>query len=210
MVTGPSGVGKSTLVREAVRVIDGLSFSVSATTRTPRSGETHGVDYTFLSPDVFFDLVQSGAFLEHATVYGRSYGTLLEPTVQAIQDGRSLLLDIDIAGSKQVRSAWPEAIHIALLPPSIDALAVRLRERRTDSEAVIATRMSQVGQQLAELHTFDYVVLNDDLHTAHAVFQGILFAELSRTARRGQLVTQMESELSRWNTKYGSPATGKP
>lgn len=195
VVTGPSGVGKSTLIRRAMATIPGLGFSVSATTRPPRPGEVEGVDYHFLSPDRFQALVREQAFLEHATVYDRSYGTLRGPIEQALAEGRSILLDIDVKGAEQVRQRMPDATYIFVLPPDVATLERRLRGRATDGEDVIARRMGQVGEQLRGCPSFDYVVVNDVLDTASAAFTGILLAEMSRTARRQHVVGGILREL---------------
>ncbi len=196
VITGPSGVGKSTLIHAVMDEVPGLEFSVSATTRAPRAGEQDGVDYHFLPRWRYDELVEQGAFLEHATVYQRGYGTLREPVIQALGEGRSILLDIDLQGARQVRRSWPQAVLIMVLPPSVQVLEERLRIRATDSDQVIAQRMAQVAGQLSGVGEYDYLVVNDVLPTAIAALQGILTAELSRTARRGTLVQRVLAEFS--------------
>jgi guanylate kinase len=191
VVSGPSGVGKSTLVKAAMSRIPGLRFSVSATTRPPRQGERDGVDYHFVSPARFAELVAADAFLEHATVYDRSYGTLRDPTEAALASGASLLLDIDVQGSAQVRESKPDAVHVFVLPPSIAALEQRLRARGTDDEETIRRRMDQAMQQLRGCVRYDYVLVNDDLEASHAAFQGILLAETSRRERRESVIERV-------------------
>lgn len=191
VVSGPSGVGKSTLVRAALARVPDLGFSVSATTRAPRPGERDGVDYHFVSEEGFHQRVAEGEFLEYATVYDRSYGTLRKPTEAVLAEGRSILLDIDVKGSAQVRVAMPEAVHVFILPPSWDALERRLVARGTDAPEVIARRMALAEEQLLAAPTYDYQVVNDDLEAAHAVLQGILLAEISRTSRRGKALARV-------------------
>jgi len=188
VVSGPSGVGKSTLLRDALARIPGLSFSVSATTRGPRVGEVDGVDYHFIERVRFQQLVTDGAFVEHAEVYDRFYGTLRGPTMQALQRGDSLILDIDVQGARQVRAQLPEAVHIMIVPPDIATLEDRLRARGTDTDAVIARRMQLLAGQLGAVGEFDYVVVNDDLDAAHACFQGVMLAEMCRAGRRSSWV----------------------
>lgn len=195
VVSGPSGVGKSTLLKEVLAAIPDLSFSVSATTRAPRRGEENGVDYHFLSDDEFLSRVTSGAFLEHAEVYDRRYGTLAAPTEAVLAEGRSLLLDIDVLGARNIRSSKPEAVHIMVVPPSVTALEDRLRARATDDEAVIARRMELVNGQLGALGEFDYLVVNDHLPTARATFLGIVLAEMSRTSRLSSWVSRFSSSV---------------
>jgi guanylate kinase len=193
VVSGPSGVGKSTLVTAAMASIPGLSFSVSATTRAPREGERDGVHYHFLSRERFDALVRQDAFLEHATVYDHAYGTLEQPTREALASGRSLLLDIDVQGSRQVRERWPAAVHVLIVPPDLEALEARLRARATDPADVVQRRMTQVSEQVGAIAEYDYAVINDDLETARRVFQGILLAEMSRVRRRASLVHRLET-----------------
>jgi guanylate kinase len=196
VVSGPSGVGKTTLVQAALARVPGLEFSVSATTRAPRPGEVDGREYHFLTPEAFAERVREAQFLEHATVYDRSYGTLRAPVVDAIRDGRSVLLDIDVQGARQVKERFPECVRIFLMPPSIGVLEDRLRKRGTD-ETILRRRMAQVGEQLLGAPSFDYVVVNDHLETSTAVFEGIFLAELSRVARRRAAVERVLAELPR-------------
>jgi len=195
VITGPSGVGKSTLIRAAIQTIPGLSFSVSATTRSPRDGERDGVDYHFVSPESFDERLGRGDFLEHATVYNQSYGTLRGPTEQTLASGASLILDIDVQGAEQVRAQTPDAVLIFLIPPDAASLEARLRARGTDPDEVIRRRMRQLKNQMRGCSHFDFIVMNDDLDTAHAVFQGVLLAELSRLERRAGWIHDIEEEL---------------
>lgn len=188
VVSGPSGVGKSTLIDALMRRVPGIAFSVSATTRAPRTGEVDGVHYHFLTPESFEAEIAADAFLEHADVYGRRYGTLVAPTQDVLARGGSLLLDIDVQGAAQVRARMPDAVHIFLLPPDRATLEQRLRARSTDEEPVIQRRLAEMDQQLAALGDYDYLVVNDHLPTAAATFVGIVLAEMSRRTRREQLV----------------------
>jgi len=191
VISGPSGVGKSTLVKAAMADIPGLEFSVSATTRDPRAGEKNGIDYHFLSRAEFDAALADNAFLEHATVYDRSYGTLAAQVDHALSAGRSVVLDIDVQGARQVKSRRADAVLVMVVPPDIDALETRLRSRATDSDEVVSRRMAQVRSQLDAVGEYDYVVVNDDLDSAHRVFQGVLLAELSRLGRRGTVAERI-------------------
>ncbi len=192
VVTGSSGTGKTTLVRAALERVPHLSFSVSATTRPIRPGELHGVDYLFLSPERYDQLLVQGAFLEHASVYGNRYGTLREPVEQAIDAGVSIILDIDTQGAEQVRSSWPAAVSIFILPPSVEVLEQRLRGRATDPEEVIQRRVREAGLQLQECGRFDYLVVNDQLSSAADQLQAVLVAEQLRRPRRDSWVARFE------------------
>ncbi len=195
VISGPSGVGKSTLIKEALAQVPDLAFSVSATTRAPRPGEQDGVDYHFLSHEAFEQRVEAGAFLEFATVYDRSYGTLRGPTDEALDAGASLVLDIDVKGARQVRARLADAVSVMIVPPDLAALEARLRARATDPPEVVERRMAMVAEQVGAVGEYDYVVVNDDLATAHRVFQGVLFAEMSRVRRRGSVVRRVAAEL---------------
>ncbi len=195
VLSGPSGVGKSSVIQRAMARVPHLGFSVSATTRAPRAGEKEGEHYHFIDSGDFASRVEAGAFLEHATVYDRRYGTLRAPTEAALGAGHSLILDIDVQGAAQVRRAMPEAVTVFLAPPDIGALALRLRSRGTDSEEVIRRRMEQVAVQVGEIGAFDFILVNDVLETTQTVFEGIVLAELHRRSRRGSVVGAMLREL---------------
>ena len=184
VVTGASGSGKTTLVKAAFEQVPDLQFSVSATTRKARSGEVDGVDYHFHSAQRFEELREQGALLEWAEVYGNFYGTPRDPVVSALSEGRSILLDIDVQGARQVREAYSEAVTVFILPPDIEVLERRLRARSTDGEDVIRRRVGEARLQIQHCDEFSYLVVNDDLELSNRVFQSVLFAELSRVSRR--------------------------
>ena len=190
IVTGASGTGKTTLVKEALARIPGIVFSVSATTRTIRTGETNGIDYHFKTTEEFDKLEQKGAFLESAEVYGNRYGTLKEPVERTLSTGESILLEIDQRGASQVREKAPYAVSIFVLPPNVETMENRLRGRKTDSAEVIKRRLAEAKDQLKHCGDFDYVLINDHLESAHDQFQAILIAELLRRSRRIEWVEQ--------------------
>ena len=161
MVTGPSGVGKGTLIKALRREIPDLRLSVSATTRPPRSGEEDGRDYHFLSPEEFERRVTEGDFLEHATYAGNRYGTLRSET-----EDDPVVLEIEVQGSRQVRAALPDAIQVFIAPPSTETLRERLLERGTDSPEVIRARLAVAEEELEAQGEFPHVIVNDDLGRA--------------------------------------------
>ena len=193
VISGPSGVGKSTLLRGVMDAIPGLHFSTSATTRPPRPGEVDGRDYHFVTRDRFEAMRDAGEFLEHAVVYDHLYGTPAAPVAQILSQGQSIVLDVDVLGAAQVRANAPQSAHIFVLPPSKRVLAKRLHTRGEDTE-VIARRMKLAGDQLRGAAQFDYLVVNDDLDTAHATLQGIFLAELHRRSRRDAALRRVLSE----------------
>ncbi len=187
LIGGPSGAGKSTLIRRVMAEVPSLGFSVSATTRAPRAGEVDGRDYHFLDRATFLAGVEAGDFLEHAEVYGNLYGTPRAPVDRAIAEGRSLVLDIDQQGTRQVRARWPELVSVIVLPPSREALEARLRARGTDDEATIARRLAEADDQIRHLDLYRYAVVNDDVDEAAATLLAVVRAELAATSRRPDL-----------------------
>jgi guanylate kinase len=166
VITGPSGVGKGTLIRELCRRVPGLELSTSATTRAPREGEVDGSDYHFLDRPDFEQRAVRGDFLEHATYSGHRYGTLRSEVEKRLRDGVSVLLEIEVQGARQVRAAMPEAVLVFIAPPAPEALEERLRGRATDSEDAIAERLRTAESELAAQEEFQHVVVNDDLESA--------------------------------------------
>lgn len=167
VVSGPSGVGKSTIVRQAVQRL-GLHLSVSATTRPQGAGETDGKDYSFLSKDEFRRRLADGAFLEHAEVFGNHYGTPREPVERAMADGQTVILEIDVQGGVQVKAAMPEAVMIFILPPRIDELLRRIEARnRGEDEQARQRRLAKAETEIAagKLH-YEFFVVNDVLDKA--------------------------------------------
>ncbi|MHB0885424.1 MAG: guanylate kinase [Bacillota bacterium] len=184
VVSGPSGAGKSKLV-EALRArVPGLGFSVSATTRPPRSGEREGVDYFFLSEGEFTDRVARGDFLEWATVYGHHYGTLNEQVDKTLRQGKDIVLDIDAWGAENVRRLRPEAVTIFVLPPSPSELRRRLEARGTDSRQTIESRLAAAGHEISAASGYQYLVINDDFSEALSILQAIIIAEKARCLRQ--------------------------
>ena len=190
IMTGASGTGKTTLLKEALAVIPHLRFSVSATTRKIREGEVNGKDYRFLSKEEFLALEKNDSFLEHAEVYGNHYGTLRQPVLDSLEQGDSILLEIDRRGAKQVKMKMPEAVSIFVLPPSVESLETRLRNRATDSEEIIRRRIADARDQLDYCYQFDYLLINDDLESAKEQFQAILISELLKTSQRNSWIRQ--------------------
>jgi guanylate kinase len=166
VITGPSGVGKGTLIRGLLERIPELELSVSATTRQPRPGERGGVDYHFMTPAQFDEHVRVGDFLEHATYSGNRYGTLREEVRRRLDAGRSVVLEIELQGARQVRSAMPEAVAVFIAPPSRDALRARLVGRGTDSPQQVEDRLRTAERELEAQSEFSHVVVNDRLEKA--------------------------------------------
>jgi guanylate kinase len=166
VITGPSGVGKGTLIRGLLERVPELELSVSATTRLPRPGERDGIDYHFLTPERFETRVQAGDFVEHATYSGNRYGTLRSELERCVAAGVPVVLEIEVQGARQVRQAMPEATAVFIAPPSLDALRARLVGRGTDSTDQVDERLHTARAELAAQPEFAHVVVNDRLEQA--------------------------------------------
>ena len=178
VITGPSGVGKGTLIRGLMERLPQLELSVSATTRAPRPGERDGADYHFLSAEEFERRVQAGDFVEHADYAGRRYGTLRSELEGRVTQGIPVVLEIEVQGARQVRAAMPEAVQVFIAPPSLEALRTRLIGRGTDASAEVERRLGVAEQELAARDEFAHVVVNDRLDDALDALASIVAAEL--------------------------------
>ncbi|MEM9432246.1 MAG: guanylate kinase [Pseudomonadota bacterium] len=205
ILSSPSGAGKSTLSRRLLEADPDVVFSVSATTREPRPGEVDGTHYNFLSRDEFERLIAEDAMLEHAEVFGNLYGSLTAPVEAAITAGRDVLFDVDWQGGKQIRASRlsKSVVSIFILPPSIAALAARLRARAQDSEEVIARRMRSSWEEISHWAEYDYVLVNDDLAACEMSLTAILTAERLKRVRSlglGGFVQDLNREFEEGQT----------
>jgi guanylate kinase len=174
VIAAPSGAGKTSLLHALMRRRPDVGFSVSCTTRKPRSGEQDGKDYHFIDRETFERLKAAGEFIEHANVFGNLYGTRKSVVEAALVEGRDLILEIDWQGAKQVREHLPDAVQIFILPPSRAALETRLRKRGSDSEDAIARRLRESSVEMSHWRDFDYVIVNRDFDTALSELEAIL------------------------------------
>lgn len=169
VISGPSGVGKTTITRAVNEHVEDTLFSVSATTRTKTDADREGVDYHFLSNEEFDRKVEEDAFLEHAEYAGRRYGTLREPVEWALERGKTVLLEIDVQGAEQIKTAMPDAFALFVLPPSEEDLLQRLRNRKREDEAAIQRRFTIAKEEIARAKAsgaYDLFIVNDDLERA--------------------------------------------
>ena len=178
VITGPSGVGKGTLIKELLGRVADLELSVSATTRAPREGEENGRDYHFLTPEEFERRVEEKDFLEFATYSGNRYGTLRSEVERCLDAGRSVVLEIEVQGAQQVRAAKPDSVQIFIAPPDPAVLRERLSSRGTDSAEAIEARLEVADQELAVQGDFDHRIVNDELAQAADELVGIVRGEL--------------------------------
>lgn len=183
VVSGPSGVGKGTLLSRLLEHRNDCVFSVSATTRPPRPGEIDGQHYYFLDTKVFSDWVEEGRFLEWNKVFDRFYGTPLDPVEKHLGEGTHVILDIDVQGGVQVIESRPDAVSVFIAPPSLETLANRLQGRGTESQEEISLRLLTARSELKSMHHYEYVLVNDDLDSTRAQLDAILEAERCRYTR---------------------------
>lgn len=178
VITGPSGVGKGTLIRELLQRVPDLELSISATTRAPREGEINGRDYHFLTPEEFERRVEEKDFLEFATYSGNRYGTLRSEVDRCLDAGKSVVLEIEVQGAQQVRAAKPDSVQIFIAPPDPAVLRERLIGRGTDSTEAIDERLKVAEQELAVKGDFDHQIVNDDIARAAAELVQVVRSEL--------------------------------
>jgi guanylate kinase len=179
VITGPSGVGKGTLIEQLLERVPELELSVSATTREPRPGEVDGRDYHFLAAEEFDRRVDAGDFLEHETYSGNRYGTLRQEVERRLADGRSVVLEIEVQGARQVRATMPEAMLIFIAPPDPASLRERLEGRGTDSAEAIERRLRTAEIELEAQAEFPHVIVNDEVQKSASELEALVRGELS-------------------------------
>ncbi len=190
IISGPSGVGKSTVIEQVLCQRPDLYFSVSFTTRKPRENEVDGVNYNFVSTAEFERMIRDGELLEYAIYSGNYYGTSAKLIDEKLRQGIDVLLDIEVVGSRNVREKCPDTPKIILLAPSFEELSRRLHGRKTDSEEVIQGRLQRAREEMKEIPRYDYLVVNDTVENAAEEVLAILSAERCRTPKRIHLTEE--------------------
>lgn len=183
VISGPSGVGKNSILNEVLKRRTNLFYSISTTTRPPRRNETNGKDYFFLTEKEFRESIDKGEFLEWARVYDKYYGTPRKAVEERLNRGEHVIMDVDIQGAAQIRQNIPEAILIFIFPPSREELKKRLLGRKSENEATIKKRLANLEEELASVFRYDYVVVNDFLENACRRVEAIIAAEEARVDR---------------------------
>ena len=190
ILSSPSGAGKTTLARRLQAWDNAIEFSISATTRPPRTGEEHGREYYFHTREAFETMISEGAMLEHAEVFGNLYGSPLGPVDRAVQNGKDVLFDVDWQGGQQIRNSTlgKHVLSVFLLPPSIQELERRLVSRQQDAREVIEKRMAESRDEISHWPEYDYVLVNDDLDQSEEKLKTIITAERMRLSQQPSLV----------------------
>ena len=193
VLSGPSGAGKSTIINHASDQIGAYHFSISTTTRPPRKGEQHGVDYYFVSHEEFEEDIKAGAFLEYATVHGNYYGTSIKPVKEALNEGKLVIFDIDVQGHRLVRAKMGNCVTSAFItPPTLSELKNRLYARSTDDKEVIERRIENAKEEIQAIKEFDFVIINDVVEKASSQFTTI--ANAARLKHNHQELSELIDE----------------
>ncbi len=191
VVSSPSGAGKTTLCNMLRKEFPDIGFSVSYTTRTPRPGETDGIDYHFIDQPTFEEMVKQDLFAEWANVHGHLYGTSVAAVKQALEAGRAMIFDIDFQGGSQLKSKFPDAVMVFVLPPSMHVLAERLKKRATESMEKIAMRLNGAIKELTHYGSYEFLIVNNDLDTAFLELCSIYRASRCTQRRRGHMALEL-------------------
>lgn len=196
VISAPSGTGKTTIIKEILVQCDDVAFSVSTTTRPRRRGEVEGKNYYFISMEEFCEKRDNGEFLEWAEVHGNFYGTLKKEIDRIKSIGKIPIFDVDVQGSRSLKSKMPDAVFIFIIPPSLEILEERLRNRNTDSAGQIALRLKNAITEIHHYKMFDYLLINDELPEAIDTFRSILKAEMIKTERMDTFVEKITEACS--------------
>jgi guanylate kinase len=191
VVSSPSGGGKGTIIRHVLDVVPNLSYSVSFTTRAPRSNEMNGREYFFISRQIFDEMVAAGEFLEWACVHGNFYGTSRRQVADETAAGVDIVLEVDVQGAASVRGLPLDSVSVFILPPSYEVLRERLIARGTDSPEELEVRLRNAPEELRQYSAFDYVIINDRVERAAGQLASIIYAERARCVRQEDLVRQV-------------------
>ena len=196
VVSGPSGAGKGTICKALLNKNDQIKLSVSATTRKPRNGEVHGVNYFFIEKEEFTKMIENGEFLEYAQIYDNFYGTLKAAIIECLEKGQDVILEIEMQGARQIKEVYPEGVFIFVLPPSLEELKSRIVGRGTETQEEIEKRFSCAFEEINQIVNYDYFIVNEDIEKSVSDVEAIICAEKNKVTRyKNNIIDKFKEEL---------------
>lgn len=196
VVSGPSGAGKGTICKALLNKNDQIKLSVSATTRKPRNGEVHGVNYFFIEKEEFTRMVENGEFLEHAQIYDNFYGTPKAAIIECLEEGQDVILEIEMQGARQIKEVYPEGVFIFVLPPSLEELKSRIVGRGTETQEEIEKRFSCAFEEINQIVNYDYFIVNEDIEKSVNDVEAIILSEKNKVTRyKNNIIDKFKEEL---------------
>ena len=196
VVSGPSGAGKGTICKSILEQNDHIKLSVSATTRKPRTGEVHGVNYFFIDKEEFKKMIEQGEFLEYAQIYDNFYGTPKAAIMETLEKGQDVILEIEMQGARQVKEVYPEGIFVFVLPPSLKELKNRIVGRGTETAEEIEKRFSCAFEEIKQIDDYDYFIVNQDVEKSVKELESIISSEKNKVTRyKNNIIDKFKEEL---------------
>ena len=196
VVSGPSGAGKGTICKALLNKNDQIKLSVSATTRKPRNGEVHGVNYFFIEKEEFTKMIENGEFLEYAQIYDNFYGTPKAAIIECLVKGQDVILEIEMQGARQIKEVYPEGVFIFVLPPSLEELKSRIVGRGTETQEEIEKRFSCAFEEINQIVNYDYFIVNEDIEKSVSDVEAIICAEKNKVTRyKNNIIDKFKEEL---------------
>ena len=196
VVSGPSGAGKGTICKALLNKNDQIKLSVSATTRKPRNGEVHGVNYFFIEKEEFTKMIENGEFLEYAQIYDNFYGTPKAAIIECLEKGQDVILEIEMQGARQIKEVYPQGVFIFVLPPSLEELKSRIVGRGTETQEEIEKRFSCAFEEINQIVNYDYFIVNEDIEKSVSDVEAIICAEKNKVTRyKNNIIDKFKEEL---------------